>query len=67
VARRRRESTLVVADEADNVPIRRVGLPIHRWQDYPFRGLPVHVRRQLAAILELVQRERRHRRARPRQ
>jgi hypothetical protein len=64
-ARRRHEATLVVADEADDVVVQRVGLPIRRQRDDPRRGLPVHIRRQLAAVLELVQRELRHRRAVP--
>jgi hypothetical protein len=32
----------------------RVGLPICRRQNDPHRGLPLHVRRQLAAIHELI-------------
>jgi hypothetical protein len=48
-ARRRREATLVEADEADDVAERWVGnsVPL-RWHD-PLRGLPIHIRRQLAA------------------
>jgi hypothetical protein len=66
-ARRRREAALVVADEADDVAVRRVGLPIRRWWDYPRHGLPIHIRHELAAIHELAQGEPRHRRAAPRQ
>jgi hypothetical protein len=66
-ARQRREATLMVADEADDVAVRRVGLPIRRRRDDPCRGLPIHIRRQLAAVLELVQCELRHHQAVPRQ
>jgi hypothetical protein len=66
-AHRRGESALVVPDEVDDVAIRGVGLPICRWWDNPRRALPLHVRRQLTAVHELVQGERRHRRAAPRQ
>jgi hypothetical protein len=41
-------------DEADDVVERRVGLPVRRLRDDPRRGLPVHVRRQLAGILKLM-------------
>jgi transposase InsO family protein len=63
----RYQQALVVADEADDVAKRRVGLPILRRQDDPRQGLPIHVRHQLAAVLELVQRELRHRRVWPQQ
>jgi hypothetical protein len=34
------EATLVVADEADDIAVRRVGLPICCWEDDPGRGCP---------------------------
>jgi hypothetical protein len=55
-----REAMLVVADEADDVAERWIGQPIRRRWDDPHRGLPVHVRHQLVAILEFVQRKLRH-------
>jgi hypothetical protein len=66
-ARWRGEAALVVSDEADDVAVRRVGLPIRRRRNNPRRGLPIHVRRQLAAVHELAQGKPRHRRAAPRQ
>jgi hypothetical protein len=54
-ARRRREAVLVVADEADDVAVRWVGLPIHHQWDYPRRGLPVHIRCKLVVVHKLVQ------------
>jgi hypothetical protein len=66
-APRCREARLVEADEADDIAEQRVELPVRRRRDDPHRGLPVHVRPQLAADLELTQRERRHRRTRLRQ
>jgi hypothetical protein len=39
-ARRRREATLVVADEADDVAVRRVGLPIRHRRTIHARGCP---------------------------
>jgi hypothetical protein len=58
-ARRRRETALVEADEADDVVERWVGhsVPLRRLD--PFRGLPVHIRRQLAAGHQHIQRQRR--------
>jgi hypothetical protein len=53
-AHRRREATLGVADEADDVAERRVGLPIRRRRDDPRRGLPVNIQRELPTVLELV-------------
>jgi hypothetical protein len=55
----------VEADEADDVVKRRVGLSVRRRREDPRRGLPVDIRRQLAAVLKLVQRELRHRRTGP--
>jgi hypothetical protein len=66
-ARRRGEPVLMMTNEADDVAVRRVGLPIRRWWNDSHRGRPRHVRRQLTAIHQLVQGERRHRRAAPRQ
>jgi hypothetical protein len=61
------EAALMVLDEADDVAVRRVGLPIRRQRNDPCQGLPIHVRRQLTAVHELAQGESRHRRADPRQ
>jgi hypothetical protein len=64
-ARRRGEAALVMPEEADDVAVRRVGLPVRRrWND-PRRGSPLHVWRQLTAIHELVQGELRHCRPSP--
>jgi hypothetical protein len=40
VARRCGEAALVQPDEADNIPVRRVGLPVRRRRDDPRRGAP---------------------------
>jgi hypothetical protein len=65
-ARRRRESALVEEDEADDVDVRVVGNSVPLRRHDPLRGLPVHIRRQLAAGHKQVQRQRRGRRALPR-
>jgi hypothetical protein len=44
----------MVPDKADHVPERWVGLPIRRRRSDPRRGLTLHIRRQLAAVDELV-------------
>jgi hypothetical protein len=64
-ARQRGAAALGMPDEANNVAVWRVGLPIRRrWND-PCRGRPLHVWRQLITIHELVQGELRHRRSIP--
>jgi hypothetical protein len=57
----------VVADEGDDVAVERVGLLIRHRRDYTRRGLPVHIRRKLAAVHELAQGEPHHCQAAPRQ
>jgi hypothetical protein len=57
VARRHGEAALVVSDEAADVAVRRVGLLIRRRRNNPHRRLPIHVRRQLAAVHKLAQGE----------
>jgi hypothetical protein len=54
-ARRRCETALVEADEADDIAERRVGHSVPRRRLDPLRGLPVHIRRQLAADNQQVQ------------
>jgi hypothetical protein len=49
-ARRQEEASLVKPDEADDITIQRVGLPVRRRQNDLRRGCPLHVRRQLPAI-----------------
>jgi hypothetical protein len=61
VARWRDEATFMVLDEADHIAERRVGLPIRRQRNDPRWRLPLHIRRQLAAIHKLVQGEIHHR------
>jgi hypothetical protein len=65
-ARRRLEAALVEAEEADDVAVRGVGnsAPLRRHD--PLRGLLFHIRRQLAAGHQQVQRQHRGRRALPR-
>jgi hypothetical protein len=65
--RRRREATLVEADEDDDVAERRVGLPVPRRRVNPRRGPPILVRRQLAGGHQLAPGQPHRRRARPRQ
>jgi hypothetical protein len=66
-ARRRGEPVLVMPNEANDVVIRRVGLPICRRRNDPRQRRPCHVRRQLTAVHKLVQGEHRHRPVAPRQ
>jgi hypothetical protein len=64
-ARRRREAVLVEADEADNVAELWVGNSVPLRRHDPLRGLPIHIRRQLAVGHQQIQRQRRRRRALP--
>jgi hypothetical protein len=57
----------MVPDEADHVAEQRVGLPIRRRRNDPLLRLSLHIRRQLAAVHKLVQREVCHHGAMPRQ
>jgi hypothetical protein len=65
-ARRRREAALVEADEADDVAERWVGNSVPLRRHDPLRGLPFHIRRQLAAGHQQTQGQCRGRRALPR-
>jgi hypothetical protein len=64
-ARRRRESALVEADEADDVAEQRVGHVVPRRRLDALRGTPLHVRRQLTAGHQQVQGEPRRHQALP--
>jgi hypothetical protein len=64
-ARRRREAALVEAGEADNVAVRGVGNSVPLRRHDPLRRLPIHVRCQLAARHQQIQRQRRRRQALP--
>jgi hypothetical protein len=56
-ARRGIEAALVQTDEADDVALRGVGLPVRRQRDHPCRVWAVAGRRQLPAVHQLFQRQ----------
>jgi hypothetical protein len=64
--RRRREASLVEADEANHIATRRVGRVVPGWRHDPLGRPAILVRRQLAGGHQLVQGQPRHRRALPR-
>jgi hypothetical protein len=65
-ARRHRKAALVEEDEADDIAVRWVGNSVPLRRHDPLRGLPLHIRRQLAAGHQPTQGQRRRRRALPR-